>query len=136
MNAVSHDFPMIFEPGTDTDRALRDAFGKFATGVAVVTCMSENGPVAITVNSFSSISMDPALVMWAVGKSSKRYPAFAAAGHYAIHILAADQKELCETFSKNGFALADMDHTTNAHGVPMIDGCLFFGGKFSQLAQP
>lgn len=125
MNAYSHDFPLSVEPGdADAARALRDAFGKFATGVAVVTCASDKGPVAITVNSFSSISLEPALIMWAAGKSSKRYPAFAKAEHYAVHILSAAQKELCDTFSKNGFALADMDHATNEHGVPMIDGCL------------
>jgi len=172
MNAFSRDFPLNVEPGSeDSARALRDAFSKFATGVAVITCASENGPVAITVNSFSSISLDPALIMWAAGKSSKRYPAFAAAQHYAVHILAADQKPLCDLFSKNGFALADMDHSVNEHNVPMIDGCLarfecrtwsvqdagdhalllgevqraglrsgdalaFFGGKFTELAQP
>ena len=176
MNAYTRDFPLSIVPGIEpgsqeATRALRDAFGKFATGVAVVTCASDLGPVAITVNSFSSISLEPALIMWAAGKTSKRYPAFAKAGHYAVHILAADQKELCDTVSKNGFALADMDHNVNEHGVPLLDSCLarfecrswsvqdagdhalllgevqraglrsgdalaFFGGKFTNLAQP
>ncbi len=124
MNAFSRDFPMSFEPGPDTQRDLRDAFAKFATGVTVITCKTELGPVAITANSFSSISLDPALVMWAAGKSSRRYPAFSAAKHYAIHVMAADQNDLCMTIAKDGFALKEMEHHENEHGVPLLRGCL------------
>lgn len=124
MNAVSRDLPQIFEPNAENARALRDAFGKFATGVAVVTCDSDQGPLAITVNSFSSISMEPALVMWAAGVSSRRYPAFAAAEHYAVHILGADQKHLCDAFVKDGFALNTLPHDLNAQKVPLLQGCL------------
>lgn len=124
MNAYSRDTPMNFIPDASNTRALRDAFGRFATGVTVVTCASELGPVTIAANSFSSISMDPPLVMWAAGRNSRRYPAFAAAQYFAIHVLAAEQQELCNTVSSNGFALKDMEHVTNVEGVPLLSGCL------------
>jgi len=124
MNAYSRDTMTSFVPDQTNTRVLRDAFGRFATGVTVVSCTSEAGPVTITANSFSSISMDPPLVMWAAGRSSRRYPAFANAKHFAIHILAADQQELCNTFSTDGFALQNIDHVTNVEGVPLISGCL------------
>ena len=113
-----------FIPNTENTRQLRDAFGQFATGVTIVTAQSDNGPVAITANSFSSVSLDPPLVLWCVGLGSKRYPAFAAARHYAIHVLSADQTELCWSVSRNSAALADMSLDTNVEGVPMLPGCL------------
>ena len=51
-----------FQPDADNTRLLRDAFGRFATGVTVVTAMSEDGPVGITANSFTSVSLDPPMV--------------------------------------------------------------------------
>lgn len=125
MNAHTRE-PAMTPPPLEalTPRNLRDAFGRFATGVTVVTCQSEHGPVAITANSFSSISLDPPLLMWAAAHSSRRFAAFAAAEHFAIHILAAEQKDLCETFSQNGFALRDIPHDINAQNVPLVAGCL------------
>ncbi|MEM7319159.1 MAG: flavin reductase family protein, partial [Pseudomonadota bacterium] len=91
MNAMARHSDMVFAPDPENTRQLRDAFGKFATGVTVVTCAGADGPLCITANSFSSISLDPALVMWAPGKSSRRFPLFRDAEHYAIHVLAAEQ---------------------------------------------
>ncbi|MEM7319171.1 MAG: flavin reductase family protein, partial [Pseudomonadota bacterium] len=78
----------------------------------------------ITANSFSSISLDPALVMWAPGKSSRRFPLFRDAEHYAIHVLAAEQESLCWASSRDAYALKDMAHFTNEAGVPLIPDCL------------
>ena len=124
MNAHAREHDMTRTPSELTSRDLRDAFGCFATGVTVVTCASDHGPVAITANSFSSISLDPALVMWAAGNQSRRFPAFANADYFAIHVLAAEQKGLCDTFSSNGFALSELEHLQNAHGVPLLSDCL------------
>ncbi|MBD0866019.1 MAG: flavin reductase family protein [Rhodobacteraceae bacterium] len=124
MNAQAPIMPQIFTPGPDNTRLLRDAFGRFATGVTVVTASSRDGPVGITANSFSSVSLDPALVLWASGRASKRFSYFADASHFAIHVLAADQADVCETFTKNGFAFSDVAHDTNVHGVPLVSGCL------------
>ena len=76
MNAISKDMSHTFVPHKDDTRTLRDAFGRFATGVTVVTCDSADGPVCITANSFSSLSLNPPLVMWAGDRNSRRFRYF------------------------------------------------------------
>ena len=124
MNAVTMRSGKPFTPDPTDKAQLRQAMGKFATGVTVVTCNSANGPVCITANSFSSISLDPPLVMWAVAQHARRFPYFQNAEDYAIHVLSSDQQELCDAASRNGFALKDIPHGENMSGVPLIDGCL------------
>ncbi len=105
---------------SDESRALRSAFGRFATGVTVVTTGTPEGPVAITANSFTSVSLDPPMVLWSIGRYSRRFAAFANCSHYAVHVLAADQAELCWRFSKNGTDFAGFDLAWSAHGVPLL----------------
>ncbi|WP_425274925.1 flavin reductase family protein [Thioclava sediminum] len=124
MNATRQFTPRTFVPGPENTRLLRDAFGRFATGITIVTAASENGPVAITANSFSSVSLDPPLVIWAPDRNSRRFVHFENAEHYAIHVLAADQDDLCFATTKNAHALLDHAYHLNDHGVPLIDGCL------------
>ncbi len=124
MNMFNPDMPHVFTPNPDNTRKLRDAFGKFATGVTVVTCDSADGPVCIAANSFSSISLDPAFVMWAIDRNSSRFHYFSEAQHYAIHVMAADQSDLCQACAKDGKALQGVDASLNAEGVPLIAGCL------------
>jgi len=116
--------PTAFTPTADNTRLLRDAFGRFATGVTVVTADTDDGPVGITANSFSSLSLEPALVLWSPAKSSKRFNDFASARHFAIHILADDQAAICEGFARDKRAFDGLDLTTNDHGVPLINNCL------------
>ena len=113
-----------FTPGPDTARAFRDALGQYATGVTIVTCASEIGPVGITANSFASVSLDPPLVLWSPARSSRRFPAFEAAERYAIHILGESQHNLCGAFARNGTAFEGLDWATGDAGVPLINGCL------------
>ena len=81
-------------------KALRNAFGHFATGVTVVTTMGKDlttgdaKPVAMTANSFSSVSLDPPLVLWSIDKGSKSYGAYTNNDHFAIHILHNGQQAL------------------------------------------
>lgn len=124
MNVQLSDIAVMREPDPENTRPLRDAFARFATGVTVITANSEAGPVAMTANSFTSVSLAPPLVLWCASRKSRRYEAFAAADHYAIHVLAAEQRALCDLFAKNGLALADMPHEVNDHGVPVLEGCL------------
>ena len=65
-----------YQPDHSDARVLRDALGKFATGVTVVAVNTPDGPIGMTVNSFSSLSIDPPLVQWAVAKKAGRYQAF------------------------------------------------------------
>ena len=116
--------PTAFAPTPDNTRLLRDAFGRFATGVTVVTATTDDGPVGITANSFSSLSLEPALVLWSPAIGSKRFDDFANARHFAIHILADDQASVCEGFVRNKRAFEGLDMTLNDHGVPLINNCL------------
>ncbi|MEJ8474623.1 flavin reductase family protein [Roseibium algae] len=124
MNMQNSNMPVSFAPDTENTRLLRDAFGRFATGVTVVTTASEDGPVGITANSFSSVSLDPPLVLWAPDKASRRFPYFEAADHYAIHVLSNEQAELCQDFAKNAHAFEALDHKIGDNGVPLIENCL------------
>ena len=113
-----------FIPDETNGRLLRDAFSKFASGVTVVTAMSEEGPVGITANSFSSLSIDPPLVIWSPSVGSRRFPYFENAEYFAIHVLAADQEEICFDFAKSPFAFEALEPEFNAQNVPLLKGCL------------
>jgi flavin reductase (DIM6/NTAB) family NADH-FMN oxidoreductase RutF len=90
MNTVSID-----------SRELRNALGRFATGVCVVTTRTDDGrKAALTVNSFCSVSLDPPLVAWYLNDKSPSLPLFRESGYFAIHILAADQQDLATHFAK------------------------------------
>ena len=112
-----------FVPGPDAARELRDALGRFATGVTVVTCWAD-GPMGITANSFASVSLDPALVLWSPARFSRRFDAFAEARHFAIHVLGEEQGALGAGFSAAGDAFDGLAWARNAEGCPVIDGCL------------
>ena len=116
--------PDSFEPGKDTTRAYREALGRFATGIAVITCDSPVGPLGITANSFASVSLTPALVLWSPAKSSKRFEAFTKAQHYAIHIMSDTQSDICSGFAKVGDAFEGYDWRACSKGVPLISHCL------------
>ncbi|AWB48763.1 flavin oxidoreductase [Gemmobacter aquarius] len=109
-----------FTPGASDPRLLRDALGRFATGVTVITCQTENGPVGITANSFASVSLDPALVLWSIARSSSRYGAFATAHGFAIHILAQDERDLAARFAKAGAGFDGLPVSTGQGGAPLI----------------
>lgn len=120
----AHMMMQAFKPDPTDTRPLRDAFGRFASGITIVTAASADGPVGITANSFSSLSLDPPLVLWAPDEKSRRFAYFAAAQHYAIHVLAVEQLDLCKGFAKSAFAFEGVDYDLNAHGVPVIKNCL------------
>ncbi|AZQ67792.1 flavin reductase [Silicimonas algicola] len=113
-----------FVPGPDSQTDFREALGAFATGVTVVTCRSSHGPLGITANSFSSVSLDPPLVLWCPAKSSSRFDAFVRAKRFAIHVLRRDQQPLCRRFASEGLAFEGLDWREDAAGVPELDGCL------------
>lgn len=108
----------------DDPRAYRDALGAFATGVTVVTTDSADGPIGITANSFSSVSLDPPLVLWSPAKSSKRFIYFFGTRHFAIHVLDGHQRELCDGFTRDKAAFDGLDWTAHENGTPLINACL------------
>lgn len=100
---------------------LRKAFGKFATGVCVVTANGTTGPVGITINSFSSISLEPALVSWAIASKSSRYQYFLRCETMSIHVLADSQLDICHAFARTAHAFGDLDWRKNIFGSPVFD---------------
>lgn len=105
------------------ERELRDALGRFATGVTVVTTMTATGPLGITANSFASVSLSPPLILWSPARKSRRFPAFEAASHFAVHVLSAGQRTLAEWFSGPSEGLGDLSHAPGIGDAPLFEGC-------------
>ena len=105
-------------------RALRNAFGRFGTGVTIITTRTDHGPLGMTANSFASVSLDPPLVLWSAALRSKRHDAFAGARHYCIHVLGADQQDLANHFATQGHDFTRFDWIDGPDGAPQLAGCL------------
>lgn len=107
-----------------TPREFRSALGMFATGVTIVTTRTPDGqPVGLTANSFNSVSLDPPLVLWSLSHAAASMAAFRQGSHYAIHVLASDQKDLAERFAARGAdRWSGIDTLTGAGGAPLIAG--------------
>ena len=105
---------------------LRQCLGHFATGVTVVTCAAADGsPRGITANSFSSVSLEPPLVLWNIAKVSNSLQAYLGAEHFAINILAADQQAVSEHFARTDHTRFNgIDYTQSSDGVPILPGTI------------
>jgi flavin reductase (DIM6/NTAB) family NADH-FMN oxidoreductase RutF len=103
---------------------FRAALGTFATGVTIVTARGSDGtPVGLTASSFNSVSLNPPLVLWSLARSAGSMSTFERGSHYAIHILAADQRALAERFaSKTADRFAGLSLDSNAQGPPILEG--------------
>lgn len=107
-------------------RSFRNALGEFATGVAIVTTrVGDDAPIGITVNSFSSVSLDPPLVLWCLDKGSDRLDAFQACEGFTINILASTQQDLSSRLSRSGHPyLEDIPVTEGVNGCPYLSESL------------
>ncbi|PVA10628.1 flavin reductase [Pelagivirga sediminicola] len=105
-------------------RELRNALGAFATGVTVVTATQADGtPRGFTANSFTSVSLDPPLVLVCVAKTAGSCEVMEASDHMAINILAEDQRDVSGSFaSRNGTRFEGVDWWTGASGAPILPG--------------
>ncbi|MDH4073347.1 MAG: flavin reductase family protein [Gammaproteobacteria bacterium] len=110
---------------TDT-REFRRCLGRFATGVTVVTCSNRDGePRGITANSFSSVSLDPPLVLWNIAKVSNSLQAFLGAEHFAINVLSSEQQALSTHFARSDHTLFDtIDYRLSGDGMPILPGTI------------
>lgn len=115
---------IIVSPFKGQERNLRDTFGAFATGVTVVSINTVQGPEGITVNSFSSVSLDPALVLWSVAKSSARCHLFESASHFAVNVLARDQEDVAMAFAKEATAFDNHPWNPGDFDSPVLEGCV------------
>ena len=111
-----------FRPGPETARAYRTALGSFGTGVTVVTCMHDGAPLAMTANSFASVSLDPPLVLWSPAVSSSRHDAFVGARAFSIHILGKAQIEAAFAFARDGRDFSHVAWEAGENGAPALPG--------------
>ena len=111
----------------DKIRSFRSTLGQFPTGIAIVTALTENcQPVGMTINSFNSISLTPALISWCIDLQAASYEAFTLAKNFAVTVLAENQSDLAMRFATRG-ADKFRDIDTNHHNAPVIpNGCAWF----------
>ena len=117
------DAPSDFDP-----RALREAFGAFATGVTIVTGVDADGErVGLTANSFTSVSLDPPLLLVCPARSASALPALTTSWRFAVNVLTLDQQAVADRFTRRG-----IDRFADAawslwHGLPVLaDTCASF----------
>lgn len=111
---------------TIDEAAFRRTMGCFATGVTVVTALDADArPLGLTVNSFSSVSLAPPLVLFSLARDTKCFEALSVAAGFAVNMLSLDQQDLCDLFAgpaENKFA--GLDWMPGRTGAPLLAGCI------------
>lgn len=107
-------------------RRFRNALGCFATGVAVITAQAEGqAPIGITVNSFSSVSLEPPLILWSLDKKSDTMPVFSTIEVFTVNILREDHRDISTRLSKQGdHSLKGLATRQGANGCPALEEAL------------
>ena len=105
-----------------TERKFRDTLGRFATGVCVITAAPEGfEPTGVTINSFTSVSVEPPLILWCLKLESEVYTIFEGADRFAVNVLSDNQWELAEIYAnKTRHRLAAGCYVTEDSGVPVL----------------
>jgi flavin reductase (DIM6/NTAB) family NADH-FMN oxidoreductase RutF len=113
-------------PAHFSSTEFRAALGMFATGVTIVTTIKTSGElVGLTANSFNSVSLSPALVLWSLSRRAGSFDTFSQGVHYAINILGCDQQALARRFSERvPDRFADVAWTPGIGGAPLIEGAI------------
>ena len=121
MSPARQALPPDFSP-----RDFRAALGMFATGVTIVTARTASGELAgLTASSFNSVSLDPPLVLWSLGRAAGSMAAFSNGQHYAINVLATDQQALAERFAARDVdRWQGVDFVEGVSGAPLLTGCV------------
>ena len=108
---------------------LRRALGRFATGVTIVTTCTDDGRLeGLTANSFSSVSLDPPLVLWSLQRNARSLPSFMAARWFVVNVLGSHQSELSTRFARSaGDRFAGLAFSAGLGGCPVLeDGIAHF----------
>jgi flavin reductase (DIM6/NTAB) family NADH-FMN oxidoreductase RutF len=113
----------------DSGHAFRQAAGRFASGVTVVTTRASQGAYGVTVSSFASLSLNPLLVTVSINRSSPFLGYVRSAGAFAVSVLASDQQQVAAYFAARGrrpepAGFATVPTRSEETGAPIIDGCL------------
>ncbi len=116
----------LVREGTLDERHLRNALGRFVTGVTVITTRTPDGRLeGLTANSFSAVSLDPPLVLWSLRSASSCLPSFESAGHFAVNVLGAWQFALSQHFAKRGeHKFQSIIHASGLGGCPLLSDAL------------
>jgi len=109
-----------------TSGQYREVLGRFATGVAIITCPGgEGGPTGVTVNSFSALSLDPPLVLWCLDNKTGRGESFNTCSVFAVNVLARAQQALSVRFSETGqHDFTGIRYDLGQNGAPVLPGAL------------
>jgi len=101
---------------------LRNAFGHFATGVTIITMIDRDGRrIGMTANSFSSLSLDPPMVLWSLARTSVNHDSFYGARHFAVHVLDSRQTALARHFAtKDIDRFAEHPTVDGEYGLPLL----------------
>lgn len=125
-----------FRPGEASDiadtaaaqaaaRRFREVLGRYASAVTVVTSVSDGIPVGLTCQSFSSVSLDPPLVMFVPARTSRAWPLIQRSGHFCVNFLSADQVDLSEVMASRGTdKFAGVPWTPSHTGAPLLEGII------------
>lgn len=107
------------------EEALRHTMGRFATGVAVVTTLASDEPHGMTVNSLTSVSLEPPLILVSLAADTRTNAAISASGRFAVSIVSARQQEIALRFAKRGLDhFAGLPVRMGDHAVPIVPGAL------------
>jgi 3-hydroxy-9,10-secoandrosta-1,3,5(10)-triene-9,17-dione monooxygenase reductase component len=112
-------------PPVTSSQQFRRALGAFATGVTIVTTRDAAGQdIGLTANSFNSVSLNPPMVLWSLSRHSLSLPAFLAAEHFAVHVLAATQDDLAQRFATRGVdKFGGLTVERGPDDIPLLEGC-------------
>lgn len=112
------------EPGTDLLDAVKNVHRQFPTGVTVVTAQRDGQTYGLAINAFSSVSLEPPVVLVSVAATAETHPRLFGVDHVAVNILAEDQTELLAAFAKSGGdKFAGVSWSPGPQGSPILDGC-------------
>ena len=118
---TASSLPHIQPPPKIDARRFRDALGQFVTGVTLVTARAGAADrVGVTVNSFTSVSLDPPLVLFCLGRQAQSLPVILSARSFAVNVLGRDQQAIAERFATNPRAWADLDTQSWVTGAPIL----------------
>ncbi|MGW0631957.1 flavin reductase family protein [Streptomyces sp. NPDC002758] len=109
---------------TVTSEEFRDLIGRFASGVTVVTTLSDGIPYGTTASSMTSVSLEPPMLLVSMNRSSRTGRAVVASRHFAVNVLAEDQSEFASRFARQGSSFTDLDIARGSRGAPLLPDAL------------
>lgn len=127
-SATAHSPRRACIPSTHSDRidpaTIRRAMGRIPTSVAVVTALAEDGPIGMTIGSFTSVSLDPPMVAFFAFAGSSTFTKLRGSARFCVNVLAEDQGEICHGFARLDGEKFDLGEWEYHHGIPTVKGAV------------